>query len=186
MRSYFLTHPEVQVEPEVPVPRWSLSVAGRERAARAGRLEWLGGVRRIVASAERKAQETAEAVAAPRGLAWSTDAELGENDRSSTGFVPPAEFEALADAFFASPGRSVRGWESAEDAQRRVVRAVLRWTLAADVPTLYVSHGAVGTLLYCALTGQPVDRRHDQPGQGSWYAFDPVAWTAAHPWRRIA
>jgi len=183
---YFVTHPEVVVDPGVPVTDWHLSVPGRARAERLARADWVPSVARVVASAERKAQETAAVLAAARGLAVATDAELGENDRSATGFLPPAEFEATADAFFASPRTSVRGWESAEDAQRRVVRAVLRWTATADVTTAYVSHGAVGTLLHCALTGSPVDRRHDQPGQGSWFAFDPVAWTAAHPWRRIA
>jgi broad specificity phosphatase PhoE len=185
MRSYFVTHPEVQVEPEVPVTRWSLSAAGRERAARLARLDWLADVRRVVASAETKAQQTAAVLGEIRGLDWLTDADLGENDRSATGYLPPAEFEEVADAFFAAPGTRVRGWESAEEAQRRVVRAVLRWTATADVPTLYVSHGAVGTLLHCALAGVPIDRRHDQPGQGSWYAFDPMAWTVAHPWRRV-
>jgi len=182
---YFVTHPEVVVDPDEPVTRWRLSEAGLARAGRLAAADWVPTVARVVASAERKAQETAAVLAAARGLAADTDAELGENDRSATGYLPAAEFEATADAFFASPRASVRGWESAEDAQRRVVRAVLRWTAAADVTTAYVSHGAVGTLLYCALTDQPVDRRHDQPGQGSWFAFDPVAWTAAHPWRRI-
>ena len=46
---------------------------------------------------------------------------LGENDRSSTGYLPKAEFEAVADAFFARPEESVRGWERAVDAQRRIV-----------------------------------------------------------------
>ena len=30
-------------------------------------------------------------------------ADLGENDRSATGYLPKAEFEALADAFFSAP-----------------------------------------------------------------------------------
>ena len=34
-------------------------------------------------------------------------ADLGENDRSATGYLPKAEFEAMADAFFARPDESV-------------------------------------------------------------------------------
>lgn len=185
MLSYFLTHPEVEIEPEVPVTGWSLSAAGRERAARAARLDWLGGVSRIVSSAETKAQQTAAVLGEARGLDWATDSDLGENDRSATGFLAAAEFAATAGAFFASPRTSVRGWETAEAAQRRIVRAVLRWTATADVPTVYVAHGAVGTLLWCALAGAPIDRRHDQPGQGSWYAFDPMAWNVAQAWQRV-
>ena len=52
--------------------------------------------------------------------------DLGENNRSATGFLPPAEFEKVADAFFANPEESVRGWERAIDAQRRIREAVDR------------------------------------------------------------
>jgi hypothetical protein len=51
-------------------------------------------------------------------------ADLGENDRSATGFLPPEEFERVADEFFGSPEKSARGWERAGDAQVRIVRAV--------------------------------------------------------------
>jgi len=49
---------------------------------------------------------------------------LRENDRSATGFLQKQEFEATADAFFAHPHESVRGWEAAVAAQARIVRAV--------------------------------------------------------------
>lgn len=72
-----------------------------------------------------------------------------ENDLSATGFLPPRKFERVADAFFAEPTVSVRGWERALDAQRRIVAEVqaidgsdtTRGTVAI------VSHGAVGALL---------------------------------------
>ena len=32
-RLFFLTHPEVVIDPAVPVPRWPLSQTGRRRAA---------------------------------------------------------------------------------------------------------------------------------------------------------
>lgn len=182
---YVVTHPEVVVDPTIPVTQWRLNAAGLARAARLSSLPWAASVERIVCSTERKAVETAAALGGDLGLEWVSDPELGEIDRSSTGFLPAAEHEATADAVFARPGERVRGWESAEEAQRRIVRAVLRWTAVADVPTAYVCHGAVGTLLWCALSGNPIDRRHDQPGQGSWYAFDPWAWTASEPWQRI-
>jgi hypothetical protein len=37
-----------------------------------------------------------------------------------------------------------------------------------------VAHGAVGTLLLCALLGEPISRRRDQPSQGHY-------WTARLP-----
>ena len=193
MAVYVVSHPEVQVDPATPVPGWGLSEAGRARLGRLLELPWARSAAFVASSAERKALQTAQAVAAAAGRDVHVDEELGENDRSATGFVPPQEFEALADAFFAHPGRSVRGWETADAAQRRVVRAVDRvlgrareaGADPAESTVVVATHGGVGTLLQCALRGVAVDRRHDQPGQGSWYPFDPVAWTAGHGWVRV-
>ena len=90
---------------------------------------------------------------------------MHENDRSATGYLPRKEFEDVADCFFSEPTQSVRGWERAIDAQRRIVaevEATLANAQTGDV--LYVGHGGVGTLLRCWLAGMPIDRKHDQPG----------------------
>ena len=64
----------------------------------------------------------AEALAPP----WHIEEALGENDRSSTGYIAPPEFWQVVDAFFANPTQSIRGWERAIDAQTRIVNAVRR------------------------------------------------------------
>jgi broad specificity phosphatase PhoE len=87
---------------------------------------------------------------------------MGENDRSATGFLPPSEFEATADRFFAEPDWSVRGWETARAAQARIVAAVRTALLDISGDALFVEHGGVGTLLYCALRRVEIDRRYDQ------------------------
>lgn len=97
---------------------------------------------------------------------------MHENDRSSTGYLPTAEFEAVADRVFADPRRSIRGWERAIDAQDRIVAEVadaLARHRAGDV--LFVGHGGVGTLLRCWLENVPIDRTHDQPGGGGGGMF---------------
>lgn len=185
MQIFFVTHAEVDVDPGVPVPAWGLSAAGRARAQHLVRQPWVPGLTGVVSSAERKALETAEVLAGAAGLPVAVDEALGENDRSATGYLPPAEFEAVADAFFARPDESVRGWERAADAQRRIVTAVGRVTAAATGDVAVVAHGGVGALLLCSLLGVPIDRRYDQPGQGSWYRFDPATGRVAHGWRRI-
>ncbi|MGH6616604.1 histidine phosphatase family protein [Sphingomonas sp.] len=178
--AYYLSHPQVRVDPAIPVPDWGLSDAGRERlSALAGR-EWLASVRRIVSSGERKAIETAEILAPLTGATVELVAAMHENDRSATGFLPPDEFEATANQFFAQPAQSVRGWERAIDAQARIARAVRRSLAdrADDETVLFVGHGGVGTLLKCAIAGDPIDRRHDQaaagghPGGGNVHAFE--------------
>ena len=48
-----------------------------------------------------------------------------------------------------------------------------------------VSHGAVGTLLYCHLAGQPIERRWDQPanGGGNWFGFSLERRAASGWWK---
>ena len=46
--------------------------------------------------------------------------------------MPPEEFEYTADLFFAHPEESIRGWERASDAQRRVMVADEQMEFAGD------------------------------------------------------
>ncbi len=181
----YLSHPQVLIDPDVAVPDWGLNEIGRSRTRALAKAPWLGGVRRIVASTETKARETAAILGDALGVGVETAADLHENDRSSTGYLPPAAFEGLADAFFAEPATSIRGWETAVAAQRRIVRAVGD-VLAArpGVATLLVGHGGVGTLLKCHCGGLPIARSEDQPaGGGNHFGFslDPPA--LAYDWR---
>ena len=180
---YFITHPNVVISRDVPVPRWPLSELGKKRM-RAGLAQpWVRDIRAICCSAEQKAIDGAEILGAHLSLPHTQIEALGENDRSATGFLPPDEFERVADQFFAAPQVSVRGWERAIDAQARVVRAVEG--IKAEGTVAIVSHGAVGTLLYCHLAGEPIARRWDQPpnGGGNYYRFT-LSPRAAHGWWR--
>lgn len=180
----FITHPEVVVDPSIPIDEWRLSGAGR---ARAGLLPALfPGVQRVIHSAERKARETAEFFIDALDVEHAVDAELGEMDRSSTGYLPPAEFEMTVDEFFAHPEQSVRGWERAIDAQRRIEGAVRRNTVGERHEAVaFVAHGGVGALLLASLTQSTIDRDLDQPGMGSYFTFDARTWGALSSWQRI-
>ena len=174
MIGLYLTHPQVSIDPAIPVPQWSLSPVGRLRVVAILDRSWLAGVRRVVSSDERKAFESAELIAAARGLGVEVISGMGENDRSATGFLEPTAFEAAADEFFAHPRTSWNGWERAVDAQTRIVDAVDHALAGHDAtrPVLFVGHGAVGTLLKCHLAGRPISRREDQPGGGgNLFAF---------------
>ena len=116
-------------------------------------------------------------------------AELCENDRSATGYLSRAEFEATADLFFAHPEESVRGWERAVGAQLRIVNAVGR--VVAEVSghgdVAIVSHDGVGALLLCHLKKVPISRAEDQPGSGEGcvYSFDLGTRELLSGWRPI-
>ncbi len=159
---HFVTHPNVTIDPFVPVPAWTLSAEGTGRLRLALERPWMSQLGSVFSSAERKAKDTARLVAHHFGLSSVVVEGLGENDRSATGYLPRAEFEATADLFFAHPGESVLGWERAVDAQRRIVAAVER--VMAEAPghgdVAVVSHGGVGALLLCHLTAAVRDQHH--------------------------
>lgn len=184
---YYVTHPQVQVDAKIPVPEWGLSDIGRARAFAMLDQPWVASIRRIVSSAERKAFETAEILATHLRLAVEVRERMHENDRSATGFLPPLEFEAVADQFFANPHQSVRGWERAIDAQHRIVSevdTVLRTNDADDIA--FVGHGGVGTLLLLSLSGREISREADQPtGGGNCFAYEIGARRVLHGWRPI-
>ena len=183
----YLTHPQVKIEPAVPVPSWGLSDVGRIRTEALANAEWLSETTQIISSGERKAIETAAIIAGQLKVTVEVRDAMHENDRSTTGFLAPDEFETVADQFFAQPLVSIRGWERAIDAQLRIVREVervLARNRSGDV--LFVGHGAVGTLLFCHYSGLAIDRAHDQPaGGGHCFTLVKDGRRVLHPWRRM-
>ncbi|GIT85636.1 histidine phosphatase family protein [Roseobacter sp. OBYS 0001] len=183
----YLTHPQVVIDQTIPIPEWGLSRVGRDRTEHlACACPW-PNTTHIVTSTERKALETAASLAAAWACPVDVRPNMHENDRSATGFLPPTAFEAAADCFFARPNESFHGWETAKDAQARILREVIEFLWhhsGRDV--LFVGHGAVGTLLYCALTKRPIDRRYDQAnGGGYWFSFDIDSRQVLHHWRSM-
>jgi broad specificity phosphatase PhoE len=169
---FFITHPEIVVDSLIPVPQWRLSPRGVARVQRMLEQAWVAEIGYIVTSEERKAVDTAELLAGHLALSYVTRADLGENDRSATGYLPREEFEATADLFFAHPDQSVRGWEPAHNAQARIVGAIDGILEGAPpVNMAVIAHGGVGALLLCRLKGVPISRAEDQPGKGGGNFF---------------
>jgi broad specificity phosphatase PhoE len=183
----YLTHPQVKIDPVIPVPSWGLSEVGRARTEAIAGTGQLSGTTQIISSGERKAIETAEIIAAKLNVDVEIRQAMHENDRSATGFLTPDEFEAVANQFFAQPHISIRGWERAIDAQSRIVREV-EHVLARNRPgdVLLVGHGGVGSLLYCHYSGFAIDRIYDQPaGGGYFFAFTADGRRVQHSWCRL-
>ncbi len=192
MYALYITHPQVRIDATVAVPDWGLSDIGIERARKASLLPWAKGLRRIVSSKENKAIETARIFARASGITPETAADMHENDRSATGFLPPEQFERAADWFFAHPHASYKGWETAADAQTRIVAAIEAILASHDPakPIAFIGHGAVGTLLKCHLAHNLITRREDQPpGGGNLYCFSladrriTCDWTPIETWQ---
>lgn len=179
MRALYVTHPQVAMDANVPVPLWGLSPEGRQRAEAFAARKVVPEGAMIFSSRETKAMQLADILAERAGSLVLSDHLMGENDRSATGFLPPHLFEETADRFFAEPAVSTGGWERAIDAQARIVGTVT--TAMASVPpgmpAVFCGHGAVGTLLKCHVGRRPIARSEDQSrhahrGGGNCFVFD--------------
>lgn len=188
MRFIFITHPEVVIEPDVPVPDWRLSEIGRRRMALISAALADSGAAAVWSSAERKARDGAEILAQNLSLPHRELVGLGENDRSATGYVPQPEFGRIAARFFANPAESILGWETALAAQARIVAAIDTITAEAEGELqLVVSHGGVGRLLRAHLEGVPIgaEARPGHPGGGCCMAFSGPPFRPISPWMDI-
>ena len=192
MRALYVTHPQVEMDAHIPVPLWRLSALGRQRAVAFAASGVVPAGAMIFSSRETKAMELADILAEAAGTLVLSDHLMGENDRSATGFLPPALFEAAADRFFAEPEASMEGWERAVDAQQRIVGTIgtALASVPADVPAVFCGHGAVGTLLKCHLAGRPIARaedqsRHGNRGGGNCFAFDLRPRRVGGEWRAM-
>ena len=181
----YITHPEVVIDPAVPMPRWGLSDIGAERARAFAKRQVVPRRAPIFSSTERKAVELAEIIAEESGGRVETDERFGENDRSSTGFLHAERFEQVVEQFFGDPDNGPEGWESARAAQRRIVAAVTAAVAETTGPAIFCGHGAVGTLLKCHAGGRRIARSEDQrvrawKGGGNCFVFE------LHPLRLLS
>jgi broad specificity phosphatase PhoE len=186
---YFITHPDVVIDPVVPAPQWPLSPRGKERMKKLLAQPWMDSISSVYCSTEQKAIDGAEVLAEHLSIRYTMIQELGEIDRSATGYLPKEEHDATAEAFFAHPEMSPRGWERAVDAQRRIVKAVER-VIESDSEEgniAIVSHGGVGTLYLCHLESHPISWEERQPGEsgGNYYCFDAQSKVLQDGWQPI-
>ena len=195
---YYIAHPDVIKDPSLPVPRWPLSARGRERMTAMLARPWVRGLGAVYCSDEQKALDGAAILAGHLGLSPIVRPELGEIDRSSTGYLPEAEHAVAARLLFERPDESVHGWETARQAQARIFRAVesvLETEFSGEnsvsqmrgADFAIVGHGAVGTLYLLHLLGEPIAFHHLQPGRdgGHYYSFDAATRALHHEWQRI-
>ena len=189
MRALYVTHPQVRIDAAVPVPLWGLSAIGRQRAEAFAARGVVPKDAMIFSSRETKAMELADILAASIGALVLSDHQMGENDRSATGFLPPALFEETANRFFGAPEASVDGWERAIDAQRRIVATVTTAlaSVPAGIPVVFCGHGAVGTLLKCHVGRRAIARSEDQrdladAGGGNCFSFELKTMTLGCDW----
>jgi len=171
---YFISHPEVIIDKNVPVSQWDLSEKGKRRVKHLLTNSWIQSIKLIYLSNEQKAKTTAHIIRESLKLPIHYREDLREIDRSATGYLEAQEFERVVNQFFANPFQSVRRWEKAVDAQERIVKAIKNIINEMNnQPILIVSHGGVGALLMAYLLREPISRDLDQPGDegGNYFVF---------------
>jgi len=107
---FFITHPEVIINPEVPVPQWDLSEVGRRRLGSLLRKPWINDIGFIYSSEETKALSAGEAIARYVGSPHVILSALGEVDRSSTGYLDMDKHDLAVAELFRNPEVSYQGW----------------------------------------------------------------------------
>jgi broad specificity phosphatase PhoE len=163
---WIITHADVVIDPQVPVPDWGLNPRGAARhAALAGTWNRTRPAPDAVWSAPSARRATAPRILAGAfGLTARTDADLGENDRSATGFIPEPEFSGVADS--SSPIRT-RAFAAGNARATRRRGSWRRWRVVAKTQgtgeIAIVTHGAVSTLL-ALRAARSSDRRNLGPG----------------------
>ncbi len=185
-RLIFITHGEVEIDPDVAVEQWGLNAIGRARHQAFCANDVVRDVAVVYSSAEQKALDGAEILA--RGLRHEVLHDLHENDRTATGYLPKKEFEHTADLFFTHPTESIRGWERAVDAQARVVAALHEVATRESTGDIaVVAHGGVGALALCHFSGAAIDRSWGQPGDGggNYFVLNLKDWQVAQGWTPI-
>ena len=149
----------------------------------------LARVTAIYSSGERKAVDTARILSERTGIPFSMVAALHENDRSATGYLPPDQFEAVADRFFAEPETSVLGWERAVDAQCSNCRMHPRNRGAGHEPgdIVIAAHGGVGALCWRISSGTPsaAVSINPDPAVATFSLGDARLWNWLHGWQSI-
>jgi broad specificity phosphatase PhoE len=105
--------------------------------------------------------------------------------REVTSVYCSAEQKAIDGAAILAEHLSLPFHEVDEQSMLRAVSCVPLNKIQDDGTVAIVSHGAVGTLLYCHLAGEAIARRWDQPpnGGGNYYRFT-LSPRAAHFWWR--
>jgi broad specificity phosphatase PhoE len=172
-------HAQPQMLAEVNSQRWTLSEEGRRSCGWLAEAFVREGVRRVYASLEPKALETAALAAAPLGVDVRPRDGLAENDRTGVGFASQEVHVRRFHTFFDEPAKVSMGKESADAAHARFTRAVRAAVRESAGETLaIVSHGTVITLLVSRANGLapfPLWERLDLP---SYLVLDPdtLAW----------
>ncbi len=153
---YLIRHPHTQVDLNTPVAEWDLSPEGRAQVEALIAAPFWRHVAALYPSAERKAIQPAERVAAYGGQPVRPLSALNEVDRSAYSAPDQAAYVAAVEAFFAHREERYRGWETAAAALARFQAGIADVLARHDEPesAAVITHGLVLTLYVAHRRGE--------------------------------
>jgi broad specificity phosphatase PhoE len=147
-------HALPNIDPDVPSADWTLSVPGREAAAKLAKALTCFSAKVVLSGPEPKVIGPAEIIAEHFGVRARMVSALAEHARRSAGYASQADFEAAVGLLFDRPAQVVYGEESADIAHERFASAIDRALAVQDNnPVLAVTGGTVISLLFLAAAG---------------------------------
>lgn len=174
-RIYYIAHPKVQVDPNIPVRDWEISEEGLKQLEELFRNPWTERIQSVYSSPEKKAFDAARRMAERLDLTVNVLKELCGADRSlQKRWLSNEEFKKAANDFYQYPHQSSMSWERAAEVQRRNIEAfneIIKEN--SDKKSIAIwGHGDAGTLLLCYLLKVPISRRYDMPQLGCYFIYD--------------
>ena len=147
-----IKHARPQMTEGLPSDEWPLSAEGRAACGPLAEVIRPHDPRLIVTSREPKALETARLVADALGRPVAEAADLHEHDRGNVPIMQTREFISMMALFFKDPQRLVLGRETADQAARRIERAIDAVLLSrpGTENLAIVTHGTVLALFAAA------------------------------------
>ncbi len=170
---YFITHPDVVIDPKKYKSFWELSAEGIGAAKRVAIKSFWKDINNIYTSTEIKTIQTAEIINKKHKIPYESTNCLNEFESKSTGFLPIEEFIDAMKSFYEKPAESFRGWERLIDAEYRVLNCIKKITRMPENSSIaIIGHGATGTLLKCFYKGVTPSWEEDPKQTGCYFIAD--------------
>ncbi|MBI2410396.1 MAG: histidine phosphatase family protein [Candidatus Kerfeldbacteria bacterium] len=151
---FFITHPDVIIDSNIPIEKWDLSEKGENEALSLLMQPFWQTVDIIYTSEETKAVTVGEMASQKFMLQYIKKGCIGEIDRSSTGYLPYEEYMEAVKHFFEEPEKSYNGWETAQAATQRIVSCVDKIVSSHPNQNIaIIGHGGTAGLLICYMKG---------------------------------
>ncbi|MCC6239324.1 MAG: histidine phosphatase family protein [Phycisphaerales bacterium] len=139
-----IKHAPPEKDADTPSHQWGLSAQGQQLSRiMAGELRQ-HAPQIIISSLEPKALQTAQIIARELAIPVETDADLAEHERNNVPLMETRDFISLMALLFNRPRQLVLGQETAEQAKKRITKALHRiFDQHPDQTIAVMTHGTV-------------------------------------------